>query len=50
MMRTLRPLVGSRLTMNATPPSDTGQQSSSLSGAAIGLEPMTSATVIGSLN
>ena len=42
--------VGSRLTTNAAPPSDTGQQSSSFSGIATGFEAITSATVIGSWN
>jgi hypothetical protein len=40
----------SRLTTNAAPPSDTGQQSKSLSGIATGFEAITSATVIGSWN
>src|SRR4051812_7024173 len=40
----------SRLTTKAAPPSETGQQSSSFSGEATGLEASTSTTVIGSRN
>src|SRR5882672_10088337 len=47
---TLKPLVLARLTTNAAPPSDTGQQSSSFKGDAIGFEPSTASIVMGSLN
>ena len=49
-MRTPASPVGSRLMTKAAPPSDTGQQSSSLSGIATGFDAITSATVIGSWN